>query len=266
MFSTDPRLYDGRNGKALPIFHLALDYAAISMEVFPLKPQSKVPATRNGMLDATTDPAIIRAWAAENPWYNIGGRPAPGIVVLDIDIQHGGKVSDLGTIPLTLTQRTGGGGYHFWFRAVGEARGKLLDATGIDIKTRNGYVVLAPSLHESYYRYQWLYGYVPIAPLPDHLWDRVMRTPPPPILPTRPTARGFFTDTGGSVHGLVRTVEGLTEGDRNNGVHWAFQRCKESGYAARGEEVEAVCEAARRVELDDNEIRAIHRSVFGGEA
>ena len=50
----------------------ALAYAARGWPVFPCHAGQKIPATRHGYLDATTDPAQITAWFARHP------RPQPG--------------------------------------------------------------------------------------------------------------------------------------------------------------------------------------------
>ena len=63
-----------------------LDYAARGWQVFPLKPQSKEPATRRGFYDATTNPATLQRWFADFA-YNIAirtGTPS-NVFVLDID-------------------------------------------------------------------------------------------------------------------------------------------------------------------------------------
>ncbi|ATL69870.1 bifunctional DNA primase/polymerase [Nocardia terpenica] len=68
--STPPRLGDA-----------ALVYASWGWPVFPLRPGGKVPATRHGFKDATTDTARIRAWWKAMPGANIG--LATGAVVDD---------------------------------------------------------------------------------------------------------------------------------------------------------------------------------------
>src|ERR1039457_3712643 len=86
---------------------------ALNLDLFPLKPNSKHPATSHGFKDSSADPAVIAAWWQENPDYNIGvDCGASGITVLDID--NGlSSVADLTArfeatgLPPTYTQRTG---------------------------------------------------------------------------------------------------------------------------------------------------------------
>ena len=50
----------------------ALAYARHGWPVFPCHPGRKTPATPHGYLDATTDPAQIRAWFARRPELKAG--------------------------------------------------------------------------------------------------------------------------------------------------------------------------------------------------
>lgn len=94
----------------------ALDYAGRGWPVFPCKPRSKVPATIDGLKAATTDADAIRAWWARWPAANVGvcTGPESGVVVLDVDAQHGGAATlatRYGELPATAQTLTGGGGY-----------------------------------------------------------------------------------------------------------------------------------------------------------
>ena len=50
----------------------ALRLAECDLRVFPWAPRAKVPATANGLKDATVDPAVIEQWWRENSAFNIG--------------------------------------------------------------------------------------------------------------------------------------------------------------------------------------------------
>ena len=70
----------------------ALAYAATGWPVFPCRPGSKEPATRNGFHDATTDPGQIRRWWHREPDRNVAiATGAPGPDVVDVDIREGGS-------------------------------------------------------------------------------------------------------------------------------------------------------------------------------
>ncbi|MFC8934646.1 hypothetical protein ACFT1A_21405 [Rhodococcus sp. NPDC057135] len=56
-----------------------------------------------------TDLDVIFAWWTRNSQYNIGIRPNPGDVVLEIDVRKGGTVDSLGVLPRTWAAATAGG-------------------------------------------------------------------------------------------------------------------------------------------------------------
>lgn len=180
----------------------ALEYAGRGWPVFPLhtplpnggcscgkracdKP-GKHPRTKRGRDDATIDAAIIGRWWSEWPDANIGIATGNGLVVVDFDIDHSkGKYGDetLALIqeehedlPETIMALTGGGGLHFFFRCTADDltinQGVL---PGLDFRGNGGYVVAAPSLHESGRRYEWEGAHDPdnteIAELPIWLYD-----------------------------------------------------------------------------------------------
>lgn len=154
----------------------ALSYAAENLSVFPLlavgEPNpytgvisdGKKPATRNGFYDATTGPDEITAWWNEHPHRNIGCRPPPGVVVLDIDPRKGGDddmhklVAEHGPFPATWVAATGGGGWHYWLRTDADPADILKNlCPGIELKHwAKGYVCMPPSIHESGRTYRWI--------------------------------------------------------------------------------------------------------------
>ena len=54
------------------ILRWAKAYAQAGYNIFPCKPGTKVPLTRNGVLDATNDMEIIEGWFGRRPDLNIG--------------------------------------------------------------------------------------------------------------------------------------------------------------------------------------------------
>lgn len=115
-------------------------------------------------------------WALHRPGYNLGGRPAPHHLVLDIDPRNGGfdTVTKLGLTPPpgSMVIRTGSGGYHIWFSKPTEqkVRGQL--GPGIDIKTHTGQILLPPSIHPdtgAEYTFHAVHNLNYLPPLPDHL-------------------------------------------------------------------------------------------------
>ena len=71
------------------ILRRALAYAHRGWPVFPCLPGQKIPATRHGFRDATTDEQQITDWFGHGASWNLAiATGAPGPDVLDVD-QHG---------------------------------------------------------------------------------------------------------------------------------------------------------------------------------
>ncbi|MGB8413457.1 MAG: bifunctional DNA primase/polymerase, partial [Candidatus Binatus sp.] len=230
----------------------AKQYAAEGFRVFPLKLNSKLPATKNGFKDAVSDPALIEKMFAKHKG-NIAITPPPEIFIIDVDVKHGidGKanLNDLcrkhGGITKTRFQQTPSGGLHLIYRKpadviVPQSAGKL--APGVDVRTDKGYIVAAPSVIVP-----WLKPYDmndhEIAVAPQWLLDLLVNGKPKEVASSE---RGRIVDGGRNV-GLTSYAGSL----RN-----------------RGRDEEAILEALRiRNEkdcdppLDDEELRKIAHSV-----
>jgi len=101
-----------------------------------------------------------------------------------------------------VEQLTGGGGRHILFKHREGTRNKAALRPGLDVRGEGGYIVVAPSLHESGNIYQWEAssrpGEVALAEAPDWLLELV-----------RPT--------NGQVKESAPPVEGeISEGGRND--------------------------------------------------
>jgi hypothetical protein len=160
------------------LFDAAIEYARHNWEVIPLR--GKDPAIRNphpkgsperrtckaecglpghGVLDATTDLAQIRQWWERNPRYNIGARVPTSMFVLDVDgpdrRPHPGRglqaLAELeecyGPLPATLTQITGSGGLHLFYRRPPGKLSKARLPKGLELRGHGNYVVMDPSIH-----------------------------------------------------------------------------------------------------------------------
>lgn len=133
----------------------ALWYASVGWPVFPLLPNQKVPATRNGFKDASTDPSQIREWWGKAD-YNIGG--ATGILyeVLDIDGPAGFEsVSKLDPkkLPAIHGKANTPRGQH-WFTLASGSGNRAGIEPGLDLRGVGGYVVL-PASRIDFHRYTW---------------------------------------------------------------------------------------------------------------
>lgn len=224
----------------MSMLDIAVDYARGGAEVLPLhtpvaggcscrgrdcRHPGKHPRVMRGLHDASSDVDTVTRWWLAWPEANIGVRPRPGQVVVDVDPRNGGAVQLVAMqerfvqLPATRTAQTGGLGWHLWFGYDGEAVKEL--APGIDIKTHDGYVVVPPSLHATGNAYIWT-NPGPIVDAPDYLRSLLAR---PPII-IRP-ACGHITEA--RMSGLVRFVAEAPEGRLNINLYWAACRCHEYG-------------------------------------
>ena len=147
------------------------------------KQRGKHPRTKNGLKDATIDPALIRKWWEMWPKANIAICTTEELIAVDVDLRDGGMenwealVTERGPLPATVESITGSGGRHLLFRyktpagkkpianSVGVAagmtpQGKATPAHGIvpgvDVRGKGGYILAPPSLHGvTWTRYRW---------------------------------------------------------------------------------------------------------------
>lgn len=163
----------------------ALALAGMGFLVFALSPKSKTPpkGSRGHLSASTSAQEISFMFSCSGPHSNVGIRPSEGVWVLDIDPTKSGIKSVVEMqraherLPLTVTCRTGSGGWHAYFR--GEARQVQSLMPGIDTRTHQGYVVAPPSVHPSGGRYRWVHSpaTTPIAVAPP--WLAQIVAPPP---------------------------------------------------------------------------------------
>lgn len=190
----------------------ALGYQARGWPVVPLRPKTKRPLIAWEPLQHHCPSAdTVRDWFSRWPKANIGivTGTISGLVVLDIDPDHGGEESltqleaDFGAVAQTLEVCTGGGGRHLYFAHPGEVmRNRASVRDGIDFRGDGGYIVAPPSIHPNGQPYRWVQGRAPD--------DRG-----PAALPA-----WLYRDTGSRTgrslaewRSLVRT--GVPEGQRN---------------------------------------------------
>lgn len=153
------------------MYDAAIEYAKKGFAVFPLKYRDKVPLTRNGCKDATTDAAQIKAWWQKYPNANIGlatGSVSQNVFVIDLDIDEDRGIDgyhsledwqrEHGDFPETWTAITGRGGYHLYYRGNGKIKNRAGIIDGVDVRGNGGYVVAPPSIHKNGNRYEWEYS------------------------------------------------------------------------------------------------------------
>ncbi len=136
----------------------AVAYAKRGWRVFPCRPRSKAPATKNGFKDASSDPAVVEEIFSGRADCNVAVATGEGSKIWALDLDPGYDadtkfvklVRDNGGLPPTLRQSTPRGGEHYLFRCNGREiknRAKIGDEP-IDVRGTGGYIVLAPSKTE----------------------------------------------------------------------------------------------------------------------
>ncbi len=159
MLSTTNTLESPKTQQANNLEH-ALKYASMGLRVFPLQPGTKIPATANGVNDATTDPATITEWWTDAPGASIGLAPelrVGGACFLEFDqkptLREWAK-NEGQEMPVTRVHRSGGkGAPHFIFKhseaslALSNCDGKISGKEWFSFRAANRYIVAPPSIH-----------------------------------------------------------------------------------------------------------------------
>ncbi len=147
----------------------------------PPKEQGKHPILGRWQKQATAEEQAINAWWKKHHGANIGvatGRES-GFFVFDVDGEAGrASLADLeskhGPLPVTRQARSGRGDggvhYYFAFPENQEVRNKQALLPGIDIRGDGGFAIMAPSVHSSGNKYEWL-NQAPLAPAPSWLLE-----------------------------------------------------------------------------------------------
>jgi hypothetical protein len=132
----------------------ALKYLRDGFSAIPLVPKTKkpiIPSWEPYMKRLPTEDEV-RDWWAQHPDANIGivTGAVSDLVIVDVDPRNGGEESVKQLhLPPTYCVKTGGGGWHYYYRPNGKniakAKGYL---PGIDILAEKAYAVAPPSIHD----------------------------------------------------------------------------------------------------------------------
>lgn len=137
-----------KNVNAQSKLESALALAKRGFRVFPLRPNTKSgQILKSWLTEATSDPKQIRQWWTVDPDRNIG-LVTTGFLVADLDIKNGKlgveSFESLGLEMTSLTFQTASGGYHIIYDSgtdYANAVDLLGPGSGLDIRSRNGYIV-----------------------------------------------------------------------------------------------------------------------------
>lgn len=150
------------------ILDAALEYAEAGFAVIPVTRSDKAPYNSGGSHNGSKNPEQIKQWWRWWPDANVAivcGHLSGNLFALDVDVKNG-KHGDVelqkwqaahGDFPNTVSQKTGSGGSHHFFRHPDIAKYmNTVDAIpGVDVRGEYAYVVVAPSVYEDGREYSW---------------------------------------------------------------------------------------------------------------
>jgi bifunctional DNA primase/polymerase-like protein len=227
---------------------------------------AKHPLLRHGIKEAITDPNTIGRWWRRWPAANLG--LATGVVFDALDIDGPAGLAALRQFARTVALRlpgplvrTGGGGWHHWFRPTGLGNRPPRGLDHVDWRGPGGCLLAPPSRHISGGSYRWLHG-LDQAPLPEvPAALRELLDPDPPTT-TRP-ARTAGPDMAGHPYGRRVLADELaalgeaTPGHRNhtlNRTAFKVYRYVASGVLTDEQVTAAFTQAALAIGLDPAEV------------
>jgi len=246
-----------RETNQLQLGQAAMAYAIAGIPVHPLRRRSKVPATTEGVKDATTDLGTIRGWWGMQPGFNIGLACGAVFDALDVDVKGEApgaeslrRIKALGYVSGAFAvQSTPTGGKHLLF-APGGGGNHASARTGLDFRGRGGYIVGAPSIVEAGpYTWDFTLGNRYGATFD---WDGALAYLDPERYGTRPEPAPQAKRPGdgqADLDGLVRFVAAASKGERNHSLFWAASRAHEKGL-----DLTPIHAAAKSIGLSDREI------------
>jgi hypothetical protein len=230
--------------------NIALEYRnKFGWSVIPLKPQSKTPLIKwEEFQRRLATKEEIKKWFLENPEANIGIVTGKISQLVVVDIEKDGSV---GGYPATLMCKTGGGGWHFYYKyphgKIFQSRNRIGELT--DLKAEGGYVVAPPSVHSSGIEYEWAVDplNVDLIEIPDGL---------------------FSDDTQSnmrSAKSLKKIEEGVIEGERNDAATayagHLLARAKRDRWESEVWPKLAEWNRKNKPPLEEKELRSVYESI-----
>lgn len=132
---------------------LALKYLKHKWSIFPVGRDKKPLLEWKKYQTEYASEEQVREWFGGNNPPNIGVATGKISNLTVVDVEEGGKWDDL---PVTMTSRTGGGGYHLFYRYAPSVGNSVRIRPLTDIRGEGGYIVLPPSKHLSGKNYEWV--------------------------------------------------------------------------------------------------------------
>jgi hypothetical protein len=237
----------------------ALAYKCKGLRPIPIRAGSKAARIRWETLQHR-DPTDVEIHA----WYR--KYPDDGVAILlgeycgtfavDVDGERGAtSFAALGPWPTTLTSLTGGGGSHHFFRHEGQQiRNRVGVVPGLDIRSTDGYCVVAPSVHpETGHEYRWADqgegGEFGVTEAPGWLIDLLREEPTPRMARA---AKELFAENGV-----------IPKGERNDTLTRASGKLLGAGWSAHGTIARLRVLNAQRCspQLDEGELARIVASI-----
>jgi hypothetical protein len=232
---------------------------ACHVPVFPCG-ANKAPLLPRGFKDATTDFVLIGTWWSRWPNALVGVPTGIQFVVLDIDCgkhveaaQWYGKAN----LPLTRTHITRSGGRHLLFQPDDRVRNTVSKiCRGVDTRGAGGYIIWWPACGCDV-----LHGDV-LAPVPE--WIIKAIAPPAIVLPS-PQKVQTPAQAQRKIDGIIRTIAGAREGERNAIAFWGAARLAElveQSLISSADAIDIATEAASRAGLPYQEARRTAQSAL----
>lgn len=233
------------------IFNQALRYYDLGWSIIPVGRDKKPLQQWKQYQEKRATPQEIEGWTNGFSNMNIGvvTGPISGIVVIDVE-----KGGDISQFPKTAMAKTGGGGWHLYYRYPANLARSIMNSTRklaplTDVRATGGYCVLPPSIHSSGNSYEWI-----VAPedglteIPPELLERLITNDSSQVSPDSTTtgdvAEGTRNDTATKYIGRVLH-------------HLPLDLWQEAGWLAlRGWNI-----THAKPPLDDIELRLIFESI-----
>lgn len=148
-----------------PIHEAALQYARKGLSIIPVSKEKRPIIAWAEFQQRRATEEEINGWFAQWPDMNIGMVTGAISGMSVIDVESGGDASQF---PKSVSQKTGGGGVHLFYRHRDGIKNTARIRELTDTRGDGGYVIIAPSV-TSKGSYEWIDRACPLAEFPDDL-------------------------------------------------------------------------------------------------